>query len=424
MKVHLCSIVLICCALTAWAQEKSVYGGLDAYGIAAGENDSYLSNVGQPELSLPIRQHLNMNFNMGGLTKVNTEVVFTGTLLNIKGEVVEKIAPVDFSVNQMFLQVPLYDTLMLYAGKRVREMGKARKFPLVNRINPRLYKQTRVSSQGAGLVEVNFFPLYWLNTTAVVFFKDVNRDSAQLEDLNGLVQTDITMPPIDVSLYGYMEETENFPVGCSASAQIRNFTLYGEYLYKKESEVKVLTDDTQQDAGEAFEVRDEEHYHGVTTGLNYRDNTLSLSLEYAYNTDGLSVDEADDMKEYIETYEESFSSVIGESSDVKAITHNIISLYRNRNGFLPHYLDISAEYSPEILNELSVNVGAVISAPGSVDDLSEYWGYNARAGLRYAVNQFAHANLKLDVYGGGDNSEYVLYELRQYSVMLGMNIRF
>ncbi len=420
MKAFLYSLIFLFCIVTAWAQEQSVNGDLTVYCIADNLNDTYLADVEHPELSFPLIQDLSLNFNIGMLASVSTDILFQGSLLNfMDADTVNHIAPVTISVNQLFLQLPLADTLMLYAGKRVREMGKARSFPVVNRINPRLYSQTHASSQGAGLVELDFFPLYWLNTTAVMFFKGIDEATAKWGDLNALFQADINVYPVDVSFYAYREKQGDFPLGLSASAQINYVTIYGEYLYTKNSDVKVLTNAGSSDPSKAFQLRDAKHYQALTAGFSYQDNELSMAAEYAWNSNALSVKEADDMKEYIENCDNSFPS-----GDAETIKEGIIELYRNRNRFMQHYFDVSIGYRPEAFSDLSFSLGAVMSFPDFGNDFSRLWGYNAHAGLSYSLKQAVSASFRVDAYGGGEDSEYVLYEAQRYRVMLAMNIGF
>ncbi len=420
MKARLCSLVFLFCIVTAQAQEHSVHGDLTVYCIADNLNDTYLADVERPELAFPLMQDLSLNFNIGTLASVGTDILLRGSLLNlIDADNVTHIAPVTITVNQLFLQVPLADTLMLYAGKRVREMGKAQSFPVVNRINPRLFSQTHVSSEGAGLVELDFFPLYWLDTTAVMFFKDIDAATAKWGDLNALFQADIAVYPVDVSFYAYREKQDNYPLGLSASVQINYVTIYGEYLYTKNSDVKVLTNAGSSDPPEAFQLRDKKHYHALTAGFSYRDNELSMAAEYAWNSNALSVKEADDMKEYIENYGNNFPS-----GNAETTKEGIIELYHNRNRFMRHYFDVSVGYTPEAFSDISFSLGAVMSFPDFGDNFLRLWGYNAHAGLSYSLKQAVRASFRVDAYGGGEDSEYVLYEAQQYRVILAMNIGF
>ena len=412
MKKYFVFLLTLCCLEILSAQEHSVYGDMTLYGLANIANDDALAEEKEgAQFNFGLVQDLSACFSVGPLTTVNMDLLFTGSLLDYTSGPLTSVAPVQMEINQLYMQLPLADTVMFYGGKRIKEMGSAQYFPLVNRINPRLFTNTRVSSQGAGLIELNYFPLYWLNIGGNLFFKDVDYTAPQWDELNILAQVDFQLYPFDVSLFSYIEGFENFPLGVSASVQLCYFTLYGEYLYTYDGSTKILTAATNSDYSNAFELRDGNNYQAVTSGVRYSASNLTLGLEYSYNSDLLTGSEADDMHNYIKS---------ANCSDKQGC----IDLYYSQYSYFPHNAVFYGSYIPSFMTDFTLAGKTVCSFPSSFDDFSRLWGYNAQLSASYALAQSVTVQLRFDWYSGGADSEYVLYKAEKGQGMLLLNISF
>lgn len=416
MKKYFVFLLTLCFLEILSAQEHSVYGDTTLYGLANIANDDVLAEETEAaQFNFGLVQDLSACFSVGPLTTVNMDLLFTGSLLDYtssesSGETL--VAPVQMEINQLYMQLPLADTVMFYGGKRIKEMGSAQYFSLVNRINPRLFTNTRVSSQGAGLIELNYFPLYWLNIGGNLFFKDVDYTSPQWDELNILGQVDLQLYPFDLSLFSYVEGFENFPLGASASVQLGYFTVYGEYLYTYDGATKILSDATNPNCLEAFELRDGNNYQAVTSGVRYCSSDFTLGLEYSYNSDLLTVSEADDMQDYIENLATSVAK------------QGCIDSSYSQYSYLLHNAVFYGSYTPSFMTDFTLAGETVCSFPSSVDDFSRLWGYNAQLSASYALAQSVTVQLRFDWYSGGADSEYVLYKAEKGQGMLLVTISF
>lgn len=418
MKKLVAFLLLLIVVWVVFAQEHSVYGNTTMYGFAHIANDEYLPSLSEyfddnAQLAFGLVQDLTASFSLGPLTRINMDLVFLASLLNSTESDPIQVAPVQMDVNQLYVQLPLGDTCMLYGGKRIKEMGTAQYFPLVNRINPRLFAKTRNSSQGAGLIELNYFPLHWLNIGGSLFFKDVGMTDAQWDEINILGQIDLQLYPFDISLFSYAECFDNFPLGISSSLQLGFFTLYGEYLYTYKGAIKIIDDAGKSDPLEAFKLRDMNNYHAVTSGLRFSTSAFNLGLEYAFNSDLLTVGEANALSAYINAYNDNDYS-----------KQDLINIYRSPYRYFPHNAVLYGSYTPILIKDLTFAGKTIISFPSSTDAFGRMWGYNGQLSVSYAVAQSVFAQFSYDWFAGGSEAEYVLYEPEQGRVMLMLGISF
>lgn len=366
---------------SVFAQDFYVYGSTSLYGQGYIDNNDYLLETNSKDFNTYIQQDLLVTFEIENMAKSITEVNLKGTLDTV-GDV---IAPLYFDINQLFVQVPFGDNLFFYTGKRVKEIGFSEIFPIVNRVNPKYYSDSEVTTLGAGVLELNWFPTYWMNYTLMAYFNDIE-DEPEWDEIDYLGQIDIFYDMISCSALLYWEYMENLAIGAAASIQVEYFNFYTEYMYSLNSSNQLVGNDE-------LVFRDTNHFHSINIGTKFQKDSLSITLEYFYNDDGYNLEEAEGLMNFL----------------VEQDNIDMGTSLLDQNRFMKHHLGLYIGYTPYALSNLNIGLSALFSL-SEMDKYDESSGMKIEPNIIYNLTQSIQLGVMSTIYSGYTDNIYNSYK--------------
>lgn len=321
----------------------------------------------------------NFIFSAGGFgkTQFESELRYTTTF--------SKPNETSMSIRQMYVEIPLTDFSFLTVGKKRKNFGSAIFHGFSNRLSPKEIFVDRTERTIPGLIEYSWIASQHIAFESIIWFTNVQN----CEDINLSQGIEITLDRFYGDVHLYYENQKRWLVGLNLSYNLNTLLFYNESIIKENSDQFIVKDDSL--------VQRVGNFYSLSTGLSWQKNRYSLSIEYAFRSEGFTDNEKESYHSFISAYNNGYQ-------------------YYTLNYYTKQYLSLSLS----MFNFLTTNLSLNFSNIYALDDDSGY----LTGGLGYFFKDVASFGFYIRYHYGNDSSEYILLTPNKQYVFATISLSF
>lgn len=309
------------------------------------------------------------------------DLKFNGSLVNSEAET----APVDLTVNQLYILVPFSDKTFLYCGKKMKEIGVSNFFNVSNLISPKFLVNNSFTRNGVGLVELDRIESDAFSYGFIANFQNAKN----WEEVQGVAFTDVRWGNFYLEDYLYLQQSTGCSLGLDATYQMGKYQLYMESVLKGKAQQQVVSGNTGT-PGIDFTTREGLNSPAVVLGGSITVDNFVAALEYLYNQNGYDATEQANFIDYFRNY---------------PLVASDIRKYYSRCAFTQNYLGLKLSWANFMEKQMTLGLATLVSLqPGS--RFQENTSYEVSTNLEYIFNQNLDLNFYLTYRNGGDKGEF------------------